>query len=133
MSTILDMSGNVGTQSLAVNMLFQPLEDSITLLERVLSGDFEAGENNLSVNSFISDNTIDNSAERTIIKSKDTSEDGAVCRFNRSTGEYAKGIPGGKLITCMAAKVNPKTGEANLESSIKYFEKQREKEGIKDE
>ncbi|MCD7810433.1 MAG: hypothetical protein LUG91_01070 [Ruminococcus sp.] len=58
-------------------------------------------------------------------------EDGAICRFNKATGEYAKGYPDGNIKTCMVAKCNPKTGEANLSNAQKYFDHWKSEEGSK--
>lgn len=57
-------------------------------------------------------------------------EDGQVCRFNRTTGEYAKGVPGGKITTCFIARFNEKTGKANLEAANRYFDNCKNKEGV---
>lgn len=58
--------------------------------------------------------------------------DGAICRFDKRTGEYAKGYPGGVIKTCMVAKVNRETGESNLETAKEYFEARKAKEGVGD-
>ena len=60
-------------------------------------------------------------------------EDGQVCRFNRTTGEYAKGVPGGKITTCFIARFNEKTGKANLEAANRYFDKCKTKEGVEED
>lgn len=60
-------------------------------------------------------------------------EDGVVCRFDSATGEYAKGVPGGIMKTCMVAKCNKKTGEPNLEAAQRYFDFWKAEEGINDE
>lgn len=60
-------------------------------------------------------------------------EDGQVCRFNRTTGEYAKGVPGGKITTCFIARFNEKTGKANLEAANRYFDKCKNKEGVEED
>lgn len=54
--------------------------------------------------------------------------DGVVVRFNTKTTEYATGVPGGPLKTYMKAKCNRKTGEAQPEVAMKYYEFNREKD-----
>lgn len=54
--------------------------------------------------------------------------DGIVVRFNTKTTEYATGVPGGPLKTYMKAKCNRKTGEAQPEVAMKYYEFNREKD-----
>mgnify|MGYP000329319105 CR=1 FL=1 len=54
--------------------------------------------------------------------------DGVVARFNTKTTEYATGVPGGPLKTYMKAKCNRKTGEAQPEVAMKYYEFNREKD-----
>lgn len=54
--------------------------------------------------------------------------DGVVVRFNTKTTEYATGVPGGLLKTYMKAKCNRKTGEAQPEVAMKYYEFNREKD-----
>ena len=54
--------------------------------------------------------------------------DGVVVRFNTKTTEYATGVPGGPLKTYMKAKRNRKTGEAQPEVAMKYYEFNREKD-----
>lgn len=60
-------------------------------------------------------------------------ESGEIVRFDRTTGEYAKGVPGGKLTTCYFAKRNKKTGKVNLELANRYFDKIKAEEGVEDE
>lgn len=60
-------------------------------------------------------------------------KDGQVCRFDRTTGEYAKGIPGGKITTCFIARFNEKTGKANLEAANKYFDRCKNREGVEED
>ena len=57
---------------------------------------------------------------------------GEVVRFDRTTGEFAKGIPGGKLSTCYKAKFNESTGQVNLELANKYFDQLKKAEGVED-
>lgn len=54
--------------------------------------------------------------------------DGVVVRFNTKTTEYTTGVPGGPLKTYMKAKCNRKTGEAQPEVAMKYYEFNREKD-----
>lgn len=54
--------------------------------------------------------------------------DGVVVRFNTKTTEYATGVPGGPLKTYMKAKCNRKTGEAQPEVAMKYYEFNRGKD-----
>lgn len=54
--------------------------------------------------------------------------DGVVVRFNTKTTEYATGVPDGPLKTYMKAKCNRKTGEAQPEVAMKYYEFNREKD-----
>lgn len=54
--------------------------------------------------------------------------DGVVVRFNTKTTEYATGVPGGPLKTYMKAKCNRKTGEAQPEVAMKYYEFNRKKD-----
>lgn len=60
-------------------------------------------------------------------------KDGEVVRFNRETGEYGKGTPGGNIKTYFIAKRNKNTGEVNLELANKYFDSLKESEGNDDE
>lgn len=60
-------------------------------------------------------------------------EDGVVCRFNITTGEYGKGIPGGAIKTYFVAKYNKKTEKADLDLANKYFYELKKKEGVEDE
>jgi hypothetical protein len=60
-------------------------------------------------------------------------KDGEVVRFDRTTGEYAKGTPGGALKTCFLAKYNRSTGKVNLKAANNYFAKLKEAEGVSDE
>lgn len=56
-------------------------------------------------------------------------DDGCVCRFNRLTGEYAKGYPGGDIKTCFyptAPGSDPV--EIDLDYARDYFRKWKEKE-----
>ena len=55
---------------------------------------------------------------------------GEVVRFDRANGEYAKGVPGGRVVTCYVARFNAKTGVANLEAANRYFDRLKEKEGV---
>ena len=59
--------------------------------------------------------------------------EGEVVRFDRTTGEYGKGVPGGKIVTCYIAKFNAKTGKSNLDLANKYFDKLKEAEGVEDD
>ena len=60
-------------------------------------------------------------------------EDGVACRFNITTGEYGKGIPGGAIKTYFVAKYNKKTEKADLDLANKYFYELKKKEGVEDE
>ena len=56
-------------------------------------------------------------------------DDGCVCRFNRLTGEFAKGYPGGDIKTCFyptAPGTDPV--EIDLDYAREYFRKWKEKE-----
>ena len=55
---------------------------------------------------------------------------GEVVRFDRANGEYAKGVPGGRVVTCYIARFNKKTGLANLEAANRYFDRLKETEGV---
>lgn len=57
---------------------------------------------------------------------------GEVVRFNRTTGEYAKGVPGGRIVTCYIAKHSVKDGGANLELANDYFDRLKAAEGVDD-
>ena len=54
-----------------------------------------------------------------------------VCRFNRKTGEYAKGIPGKRIKTYFIAKYD-KGKDFDIEKAIKYFEKRKSEEAFVD-
>lgn len=57
------------------------------------------------------------------------SADGSVCRFNRLTGEFAKGYPGGDIKTCfypVALGADPL--DIDLEYARNYFRKRKEEE-----
>lgn len=56
-------------------------------------------------------------------------KEGEIVRFDRTTGEYAKGVPGGRIITCYIAKYDKKTGKANLKLANRYFDKWKRDEG----
>ena len=56
-------------------------------------------------------------------------KDGEIVRFNRKTGEYAKGIPGGRIVTCYIVRYNSVTGKARLEAANRYFDKLKAEEG----
>ncbi len=60
-------------------------------------------------------------------------KDGEICRFDKTTGEYAKGIPGNQIRTCFIAKYNKKTGKSDLKAANKYFKNLKEAEGIEDD
>lgn len=62
-----------------------------------------------------------------------STKDGLVCRFNRKTGEYAKGQPGGYLKTYFKARYNEKTGKSNINAANKYFDEIKNKEGLEDD
>jgi len=55
--------------------------------------------------------------------------DGAVCRFNALTGEYAKGYPGGDIKTCFYP-TNPylESTKIDLNYARKYFEARKKEE-----
>lgn len=55
---------------------------------------------------------------------------GEVVRFDRTTGEYGKGIPGGKIITYFKAKFDAVTGKSNIEQANKYFDALKSVEGV---
>lgn len=55
---------------------------------------------------------------------------GEVVRFDRTTGEYAKGVPGGRIVTCYIAKYNRKSGKANLALANDYFDRLKAAEGV---
>ena len=46
---------------------------------------------------------------------------GEVVRFNRATGEYAKGVPGGRIVT-----------KSNLDLANDYFDRLKAAEGVED-
>jgi len=56
--------------------------------------------------------------------------DGSVCRFNRLTGEYAKGYPGGNIKTCFyPTPLNAEDPtDIDLEFARKYFMARKEEE-----
>lgn len=58
-------------------------------------------------------------------------ENGEVARFNRKTGEFAKGIPGKALITYYVAKME--NGKPDLKKANSYFNMWKRNEGIDDE
>ncbi len=58
--------------------------------------------------------------------------DGEVVRFDRRTGEYAKGVPGGRIVTCYIAKYSEKDGKANLDLANDYFDRLKAAEGVED-
>ena len=58
--------------------------------------------------------------------------EGAICRFDRETGEYAKGFPGSHIKTCFYPGLKRKTGEVDLQKSIAYFERHKEDEAIEE-
>ena len=60
-------------------------------------------------------------------------KEGEIVRFDRADGEYAKGIPGGRLITCYIARFNKKEGVANLEAANRYFDRLKEQEGVNED
>ena len=56
--------------------------------------------------------------------------DGAVCRFNKLTGEYAKGYPGGDIKTCFYP-TDPKSEDRtkiDLDYARRYFDREKERE-----
>lgn len=55
---------------------------------------------------------------------------GEVVRFNRKTGEYAKGVPNGRIVTCFIARYNQVTGKSNLVAANRYFDREKETEGV---
>ena len=55
---------------------------------------------------------------------------GEIVRFDRANGEYAKGVPGGRVVTCYVARFNKRTGVANLEAANRYFDRLKETEGV---
>lgn len=57
-------------------------------------------------------------------------EDGAVCRFNTLTGEYAKGYPGGDIKTCFfpTAKESKDRTKIDLNYARRYFEERKREE-----
>ena len=59
-------------------------------------------------------------------------EKGEVVRFDTTTGEFGKGVPGGRIITCYIAKWDKKTGKSNLELANEYYERQKKLDGIED-
>lgn len=57
------------------------------------------------------------------------SSDGCICRFNRLTGEFAKGYPGGNIKTCffpVALGADPL--DIDLDYARNYFRKRKEEE-----
>lgn len=56
--------------------------------------------------------------------------DGEVVRFNVDTGEYGKGVPGGRLVTYFKAKF--KNGQVNLAEANNYFNHLKKEEGDQD-
>lgn len=60
-------------------------------------------------------------------------QSGEVVRFDRTTGEYAKGVPGGRIVTCYIAKYNEKSGKSNLDLANAYFDRLKSIEGIDDD
>ena len=57
---------------------------------------------------------------------------GEVVRFNRATGEYAKGVPGGRIVTCYIAQFSEKEGKSNLDLANDYFDRLKAAEGMED-
>lgn len=55
--------------------------------------------------------------------------DGSIVRFNTKTCEYAAGKPGGEIYTYMSPKCNKKTGKANPEKAMNYYENFKKKDG----
>lgn len=53
-----------------------------------------------------------------------------IVRFNTKTGEFAKGIPGGELITCFFAKYNAKKGTVDIAKANNYFNNCKKNEGV---
>ena len=51
-----------------------------------------------------------------------------VCRYNPKTGEYAKGIPGWRLITYFKPKWETGYGRHNRKGSEKYYLENKEKD-----
>lgn len=58
---------------------------------------------------------------------------GEVVRFDRTTGEYAKGVPGGRIVTCYIAKFDKKTGKSKLDTANEYFDRLKLSEGVDDD
>lgn len=58
-----------------------------------------------------------------------STQSGDICRFNRKTGEYAKGKPGGNMKTYFVAKYSKKLGKSNIELANEYFNGLKETEG----
>ena len=58
--------------------------------------------------------------------------DGEVVRFDRTTGEYAKGVHGGRIVTCYIAKYSEKDGTSNLNLANDYFDRLKAAEGVED-
>lgn len=56
--------------------------------------------------------------------------EGKVVRFNTKTGEYASGEPDGALFTYMSPKADKKTGAANPDKAMLYYESYKKKDGV---
>lgn len=56
--------------------------------------------------------------------------DGSVCRFNTTTGEFAKGYPGGYIKTCFNPGYNEKNGKFSLERANRYFQNHKAEEEV---
>lgn len=59
--------------------------------------------------------------------------DGRVVRFNRATGEYAAGTPGGYVNTFFKAGFDEKRGQVKLPQANRYFDRLKKKEAVPDE
>ena len=59
-------------------------------------------------------------------------KDGAICRFDTKTGEFAKGFPGGYVKTCFNPGDSEKNQTFSLERAQRYFDKHKAEEATGD-
>ncbi len=59
-------------------------------------------------------------------------KDGAICRFDTKTGEFAKGFPGGYVKTCFNPGYSERSRSFSLERAQRYFDKHKSEEAIGD-